>query len=71
MADERKEGLSMKTHDFWYDLPEELIAQTPLEQRDNSRLLVLDKNTGSLEHKHFYNPIMHKYIILLIHLVIV
>ena len=33
----------MKTHDFWYDLPEELIAQTPLEKRDNSRLLVLDR----------------------------
>ena len=45
----------MKTHDFWYDLPEELIAQTPLEQRDTSRLLVLDRVTGELEHKHFYN----------------
>lgn len=45
----------MKTHDFWYDLPEELIAQTPLEQRDNSRLLVLNRVTGELEHKHFYN----------------
>ena len=33
----------MKTHDFWYDLPDELIAQTPLEQRDTSRLLVLDR----------------------------
>ena len=47
----------MKTHDFWYDLPEELIAQTPLEQRDCSRLLVLDKETGSISHKHFYNII--------------
>ena len=45
----------MKTHDFWYDLPEELIAQTPLLQRDSSRLLVLDKMTGALEHKHFYD----------------
>ncbi len=45
----------MKTHDFWYDLPEELIAQTPLEQRDTSRLLVMDKTTGELQHKHFYD----------------
>ncbi len=47
----------MKTHDFWYDLPEELIAQTPLEKRDSSRLLVLDRQTGALEHKHFFNVI--------------
>ena len=45
----------MKTHDFWYDLPEELIAQTPLMQRDSSRLLVLNRNTGAWEHKHFYD----------------
>ena len=45
----------MKTHDFWYDLPEELIAQTPLEKRDASRLLALDRNTGSICHKHFYD----------------
>ena len=45
----------MKTHDFWYELPEELIAQTPLEQRDTSRLLVLNRQTGCLEHKHFYD----------------
>ena len=45
----------MKTHDFWYDLPEELIAQTPLEQRDASRLLVLDRNSGRVEHKHFFD----------------
>ena len=47
----------MKTHDFWYDLPEELIAQTPLEQRDTSRLCVLDKTTGQVNHKHFYDII--------------
>ncbi|MCD8087066.1 MAG: tRNA preQ1(34) S-adenosylmethionine ribosyltransferase-isomerase QueA [Oscillospiraceae bacterium] len=38
-----------------YDLPEELIAQTPLERRDGSRLLVLDKDTGAIEHRHFYD----------------
>ena len=47
----------MKTKDFWYDLPEELIAQTPLEQRDNSRLLKLDRATGMVEHRHFYDII--------------
>ena len=47
----------MKTQDFFYDLPEELIAQTPLEQRDSSRLLVLDKNTGDLQHRHFFDII--------------
>ena len=45
----------MKTSDFYFDLPEELIAQTPLERRDASRLLVLDKNTGKTEHLHFYD----------------
>ena len=45
----------MKTHDFYYDLPEELIAQTPLEKRDTSRLLVLDRKTGGVTHKHFYD----------------
>ncbi len=45
----------MKTHDFWYDLPEELIAQTPLLARDSSRLLVLHKENGQLEHRHFYD----------------
>ncbi|MBE6940784.1 MAG: tRNA preQ1(34) S-adenosylmethionine ribosyltransferase-isomerase QueA [Ruminococcaceae bacterium] len=45
----------MKTHDFWYDLPEELIAQTPLEKRDSSRLLVMDRSSGKVEHKHFYD----------------
>ena len=45
----------MKTHDFYYDLPEELIAQTPIEKRDNSRLLALDKETGAWEHRHFFD----------------
>ena len=45
----------MKTKDFWYDLPEELIAQTPLEKRDTSRLCVLDRITGKVSHKHFYD----------------
>lgn len=43
----------MKVEDFDYNLPEELIAQTPLEKRDSSRLLVLDKKTKEIEHKHF------------------
>lgn len=52
----------MKKSDFNFDLPEELIAQTPIEPRDHSRLLVLDKNTGALEHKHFYDIVdyLHK-----------
>ncbi|MEG1658930.1 MAG: tRNA preQ1(34) S-adenosylmethionine ribosyltransferase-isomerase QueA, partial [Oscillibacter sp.] len=44
----------MKTSDFYYDLPEELIAQTPIERRDASRLLTLDRTTGKTEHHHFY-----------------
>lgn len=44
----------MKKSDFYFDLPEELIAQTPLEKRDNSRLLRLDRYSGELEHRHFY-----------------
>ena len=47
----------MKTHDFWYHLPEELIAQTPLEKRDTSRLLVMDRKTGKVKHQHFYDII--------------
>lgn len=46
---------SMKTKDFYYDLPKELIAQTPIEPRDASRLLTLDKETGEISHKHFYD----------------
>lgn len=45
----------MQTHDFYYDLPKELIAQTPIEPRDHSRLLVYHKDSGAIEHKHFYN----------------
>lgn len=47
----------MKVEDFDYYLPEKLIAQTPLEKRDASRLMVLDKKTGKIEHKHFYDII--------------
>lgn len=49
----------MKTSDFYYNLPQELIAQTPLQQRDFSRLLVLHKEDGSLEHRHFYDILDH------------
>ena len=45
----------MKTSDFYYDLPEELIAQTPIEPRNSSRLMVLPRNGGEIEHKHFYD----------------
>lgn len=43
----------MKTSDFYYDLPKELIAQTPLKDRSSSRLMIVDKNSDNLEHKHF------------------
>ena len=49
--------MKYKTKDFWYDLPEELIAQTPLQQRDSSRLLVLDRESGKVEHKLFFDII--------------
>lgn len=45
----------MKTSDFDYVLPEELIAQTPIEPRDHSRLMVVHRGTGAIEHKHFYD----------------
>ena len=45
----------MKKSDFYYDLPEELIAQTPLEPRNSSRLLVMNRETGEISHNHFYN----------------
>ncbi len=44
----------MKTSDFYYDLPQELIAQTPLARRDGSRLLLMDRRTGAIAHHHFY-----------------
>lgn len=47
----------MKTKDFFYDLPEELIAQDPLKERDHSRLMILNKNNGEVLHKHFYDII--------------
>ena len=47
----------MKVEDFNYNLPEELIAQTPLKDRTSSRLLVLDKNSGEIEHLKFANII--------------
>ena len=43
----------MKTEDFDFYLPDNLIAQTPIGKRDNSKMLVLDKETGNIEHKHF------------------
>ena len=45
------EGMNVKDYD--YDLPEELIAQDPLEDRSSSRLMVLDRQTGDVEHRHF------------------
>ena len=51
----QKRATDLKTSDFYYDLPQELIAQTPLERRDGSRLLVMHKQDGSLEHRHFFD----------------
>ncbi len=48
---------TLRTADFHYDLPEALIAQHPMEQRDTSRLMVLDRGANTLEHKHFYDII--------------
>ncbi len=45
----------MKKSDFWYDLPENLIAQHPVEPRNTSRLMVLDRHNGNIVHKHFYD----------------
>ncbi len=47
----------LATSDFYYDLPEELIAQHPMEKRDTSRLMVLDRKTGGLAHKHFFDVV--------------
>ena len=44
----------MKTSDFYYDLPPELIAQTPIQRRDGSRLMTLNRETGAVGHRHFY-----------------
>jgi S-adenosylmethionine:tRNA ribosyltransferase-isomerase len=49
----------VKKSDFYYDLPEELIAQTPLLQRDHSRLMTLDRHSGKVNHEHFYNILDH------------
>jgi len=49
----------MKTSDFYYELPKELIAQTPIAQRDHSRLMVLDRHTGAISHEHFYDIKKH------------
>lgn len=51
----KKRDRTLKTSDFYYDLPQELIAQTPLKQRDASRLMVLHRQNGELEHRHFYD----------------
>ena len=45
----------MNKSDFFYDLPEELIAQHPIEPRDHSRMMVLSKDNDNIEHKHFYD----------------
>ncbi len=47
----------MNRSDFYYDLPKELIAQHPVEPRDSSRLMVVDKQTGEINHKHFYDVV--------------
>lgn len=47
----------METKNFYYDLPKELIARDPIRERDHSRLMILDKNTGEISHKHFYDII--------------
>ena len=50
-----KKPTELKTSDFYYDLPEERIAQHPSEKRDHSRLMVLDREKGTIEHRHFYD----------------
>lgn len=51
----KKEVIKLKRTDFYYELPEELIAQEPLKDRSSSRLMILDKKTGEVQHKHFYD----------------
>ena len=51
----QKPETNLMTSDFFYELPEDLIAQTPIEPRDHSRLLCVDRATGNVEHKHFYD----------------
>lgn len=55
MQENDKNAITLTTHDFYYDLPEELIAQTPIDPRDHSRLLVYDRATDTVQHKHFYD----------------
>lgn len=55
MQQNDKTATTLTTHDFYYDLPEELIAQTPVEPRDHSRLLVYDRAQDTVQHKHFYD----------------
>ena len=54
-----KTKTDLRTSDFYYDLPEERIAQTPLEPRDHSRLMHLDRASGTVSHEHFYDIIDH------------
>ena len=54
IVNERR-ATELKTSDFYYDLPEELIAQHPCEVRDNSRLMVIHRDSGEIEHKHFFD----------------
>ena len=53
--EEAQKDIGLQTKDYWYDLPEELIAQTPLQRRDTSRLMVLDRQTGEIAHRHFFD----------------
>ena len=63
----------MKTDDFDYYLPEELIAQTPIKKRDSSKLMILDKNTGEIKHEVFHNIIDYYivYVVILSHIILV